>query len=156
MTLIYLHGLDSSGSGTKGRFFAAQFPTMLRPDFAGNLAERMAMLDEVIADASSLIVVGSSFGGLMGAMLAAARPERVKRLIMLAPALNFPDYAVPPVPLPTSATLVIGRDDLVTPPDLVIPAARASFADLTIELVDDDHLLHNTFTTLNWPALLSQ
>jgi predicted esterase YcpF (UPF0227 family) len=60
MTLIYLHGLDSSGSGTKGRFFAARFPDMLRPDFTGDLTERMAMLDEVIADASSLIVVGSS------------------------------------------------------------------------------------------------
>jgi pimeloyl-ACP methyl ester carboxylesterase len=129
---------------------------MLRPDFTGDLTKRMAMLDEVIADASSLIVVGSSFGGLMGAILAAARPERVKRLIMLAPALNFPGYTVPPVPLPTSATLVIGRDDLVTPPDLVIPAARASFANLAIELVDDDHLLHNTFTTLHWSALLSQ
>ena len=37
-TTYFLHGLDSSGSGTKGRFFALNFPHVVCPDFAGPLA----------------------------------------------------------------------------------------------------------------------
>jgi len=155
ITRLFLHGLDSSGSGTKGRYFSSRYPDMLRPDFSGTLQERMDALYTIISDRSELIAVGSSFGGLMAAELAIARPEMVKRLILLAPALNFPDYRIPDQKIDTETILVIGKDDDVTPPDIVVPAAEATFSDLEISVVDDDHLLHHTYRDLDWDSLLS-
>ncbi|MEE4166703.1 MAG: alpha/beta hydrolase [Desulfocapsaceae bacterium] len=154
MNTIFLHGLDSSGRGTKGSYFAKHFPTMLRPDFEGSLSERMSQLTTVIAGLNELIIVGSSFGGLMGACLCREQPEKVKRLIMLAPALNFGEYRIPDSKVTTESLLVIGKEDTVTPPEAVIPAAKATFSQLQIQLVDDDHLLHHYFYQMDWPTLL--
>ena len=155
LTTIFLHGLDSSGYGTKGRFFSERFPSMLRPDFEGTLVERLQRLDSIVSDMSNLVLVGSSFGGLMAACFAIRHPERVKRLIMLAPALNFSEYRPPATKVTPEALLVIGEHDVVTPPATVIPAAKATFANLDIQVVDDDHLLHRSFQKLDWKILLS-
>jgi len=155
VTTLFLHGLDSSGSGTKGRYFSKYFPSMVRPDFDGTLHQRMAQLNEVIIPLSELVIVGSSFGGLMGACLCCQQPDRVKRLIMLAPALNFPEYQPPGKKIGTESILVIGEKDIVTPPEIVIPAAKATFSQLEIRLVDDDHLLHSSFYTMDWQTLLA-
>ncbi|BDD88102.1 alpha/beta hydrolase [Desulfofustis limnaeus] len=154
MKRLFLHGLDSSGFGTKGRFFAERFPDMLRPDFDGSLSERLERLNRIVADEGALIIVGSSFGGLMATCLAKDQPERCKRLILLAPALNFKEYRPPPGKLAMETLLVIGRHDTVTPPSLVIPAAEATFANLETQVVEDDHLLHHTFQDLDWQHLL--
>lgn len=155
MNNLFLHGLDSSGFGTKGRFFAERFPGMLRPDFDGSLAERMDRLRAIVAGFDDLIVVGSSFGGLMATCLAKEQPELIKRIVLLAPALNFKEYHPPPVKLETETILIIGRHDTVTPPAIVIPSAQATFANLRSSIVDDDHLLHNTFRELDWSTMLS-
>jgi pimeloyl-ACP methyl ester carboxylesterase len=155
LNTIFVHGLDSSGLGTKGRYFSEHFPAMLRPDFEGSLSRRISQLTEIIAGIDELIVVGSSFGGLMGACLCQIQPEKVKRLVMLAPALNFPEYRIPEQKIETEALLVIGRQDTVTPPEIVIPAAEATFSRLQIRLVEDDHLLHHYFYEMDWPQLLN-
>lgn len=152
--LIFLHGLDSSGLGTKGRFFARHFPHILRPDFSGSLDERMARLTELCGGTTNLTLLGSSFGGLMATVFATQHHDRLARLILLAPALNYGDYHPPRKPLSLPTTLIIGKDDTVTPPDLVVPLAIATFADLDIRVVDDDHLLHQTFPALPWHRLL--
>jgi hypothetical protein len=36
----------------------------------------------------------------------------------------------------------------------VTPLAKATFADLEIRIVDDDHMLHETFQQLDWQKLL--
>ena len=155
-TRIFLHGLDSSGSGTKGIYFSTRFPDMMRPDFSGTLQERMTQLYTLLGEDSDFIVVGSSFGGLMGACLAIEHPDRVHRLIMLAPALNFPEFRVAHRKTTIETILVIGQDDVVTPPDIVVPAAEATFANLQLNIVDDDHLLHHTYMHLDWEYLLRQ
>jgi 8-oxo-dGTP pyrophosphatase MutT (NUDIX family) len=152
--LFFLHGLDSSGQGTKGRFFSQHFPHILRPDFSGNLEERMARLTELCGGGTYLTLIGSSFGGLMAVIFATRHPDRLARLILLAPALNYGDYHPPRKPLTIPTTLIIGKDDTVTPPDLVLPLASATFADLNIQVADDDHLLHRTFPALPWYRLL--
>jgi len=43
---------------------------------------------------------------------------------------------------------------MVTPVADVVPIARRIFTDLQLEVVADDHLLHRTFTTLDWASLL--
>lgn len=153
-TRVFLHGLDSSGSGTKGTFFSKRFPDMLRPDFTGTLQERLLQLYEITADLRNIIVVGSSFGGLMATCLAIAHPDRVERLILLAPALNFPEFRIPKHPVEAETILVIGSADVVTPPGIVIPAARASFSNPQITIAEDDHLLHQTYQNLDWDHLL--
>ena len=42
--IIFIHGLESSGQGYKGRFFRKIFPNILTPDFKGELNERMEQL----------------------------------------------------------------------------------------------------------------
>ena len=151
---IFLHGLDSSGRGTKGTYFSTRYPDMERPDFDGTLPQRMTQLYKMLGEDDTFIAVGSSFGGLMGACLAIDQPEKVHRLILLAPALNFHEFQVPDRQIETETVLIIGKDDVVTPPDIVVPAAEATFANLQASIVDDDHLLHNTYAGLDWNHLL--
>lgn len=151
---IFLHGLDSSGRGTKGTYFSTRYPDMLRPDFDGTLQQRMTQLYRLLGEDDRFIAVGSSFGGLMGTLLAVEQPDRVQRLILLAPALNFHEFQVPDRKIETETVLVIGKDDVVTPPNIVVPAAEATFAHLQARIVDDDHLLHRTYMSLEWESLL--
>lgn len=156
LTLIFLHGLDSSGNGTKGHFFAERFPQMLRPDFSGDLSARLARLEEITDGKENLILVGSSYGGLLATVFAGSHPGKVCRLILLAPALNFPEFASHAhMRLDVPVFLVIGRDDVVTPAAEVVPVARRVFSDLDLSVVADDHLLHQTFPVLDWTALLA-
>ena len=152
---LFLHGLDSSIQGTKARWFRAHFPQVGMRNYDGDLDRRLAQLEEQTAGTGTLILVGSSFGGLMAACFAARRPDRCRRLVLLAPALNFGGYRPPPAPLTVPALVVIGTGDTVCPPDLVIPLARAAFANLEVRIEDDDHMLHRTFPRLDWARLLT-
>jgi pimeloyl-ACP methyl ester carboxylesterase len=155
MTRIFLHGLESSSRGRKAQFFRQNFGGMLTPDFTGDLNNRLARLREILQDTTDLIMVGSSFGGLMAAIYGLEYPDKVKKLILLAPALNFPDFSAwqgRTSHIPTA--LFIGRHDTVTPPGPVVDAAGATFTNLTVSLLDDDHLLSKSFLQLDWPALL--
>ena len=156
MTGVFLHGLDSSSHGTKGSFFRAHFPRLLLPDFSGPLEERMAQLDRALGKAGDLLLIGSSFGGLMATILAMREPARVARLILLAPALNFPEFA--PYRrgrISQPAIIYVGSQDPVTPCREVEPIAREVFSVLTFNEVDDDHFLARTFPQLDWPTLLT-
>ena len=55
---------------------------MIIGDFRGPLKARMDKLDNLLANKTSLVLVGSSFGGVMGAVFAGKYPTRVKRLIL--------------------------------------------------------------------------
>lgn len=154
MTTYFLHGLDSSGRGTKGTFFLRTFPQVRCPDFSGDLATRLTQLQHLCADQRQLTLIGSSFGGLMATCFAIDRPEQVARLILLAPALNFAEYVPPETAIEIPTLLVVGRRDVVTPPDPVLPLARKTFACLEEQLVDDDHMLHDTFRRLPWHELI--
>jgi len=151
----FLHGLDSSGKGTKGCFFAKNFPHVSCPDFEGTLPKRLQQLEALCENQRQLILVGSSFGGLMATCYATKYPEKVISLILLAPALNFEGYQPPAGLLQIPTIIVIGKHDTVTPAALVIPLAKATFAKLEIRIEDDDHMLHNSFTTLDWASLLN-
>ena len=152
----FLHGLDSSGKGTKGQFFARNFPQVICPDFQGTLSNRLQQLAELCKSQQQLLFIGSSFGGLMATCFAAEQPEKVARLILLAPALNFESYRPPAVLLQIPTLLVIGKHDTITPAADVIPLAEATFACLEIRIEKDDHMLHKTFPRLNWQKLLHQ
>lgn len=153
-SIYFLHGLDSSGNGTKGKFFAENFPQINSPNFHGELATRIHQLEKLCERDNAITLIGSSFGGLMASCFTEKNRERVSRLILMAPALNFGDYT-PPVPaIGVPTLLLIGKHDDVTPMDPVLGLARKAFTNLTIWISDDDHMLHNSFTHLDWEKFL--
>jgi len=156
MTRVFIHGLESSSQGTKGLFFRERYPDMIIEDFHGPLKERMEKLNRLLEGMEELILVGSSFGGLMASIYACENESRVKKLILLAPALHIVDLAPclsRKLQIPVS--IFHGSSDDVVPPETVQAIARRIFARLDYHLVDDDHSLHLTFPQMDWAALLS-
>ena len=153
---IFIHGLESSSRGTKAVFFRDRFPGMLTPTFTGNLPQRMEKLDRILSGMSGIRMVGSSFGGLMATLFAMDNGERVKRVVLLAPALNLMEL-VPGKQKRISVPVEIyhGRNDEVIPLGEMRPVAEEIFAHLSFNVVDDDHFLHRTFKTLDWDTLLA-
>ncbi len=155
LTRVFIHGLDSSSRGTKGTYFRGRYPAMLMEDFTGSLEVRMARLTESLAGRDALILVGSSYGGLMAALFACHHPARVRKLILLAPALGHADFSPwYEAPLAMPVILYHGRFDTVVPAEPTRRVAERLFAALEHHLVDDDHDLHRVFPTLYWDRLL--
>ena len=155
MVTLFLHGLDSSSKGNKARWLRQHFPTVVTPDFTGSLDNRMKKLNVILAGKEELLLIGSSFGGLMATIYAQENESRVRKVILLAPALNYADF-LPYLGQKTSvsAQLYIGRQDVVCPVDIVVPAAQNIFTHLSVHLSDDDHLLRDTFTAIDWAELI--
>lgn len=152
---IFLHGLESSGRGFKAKLLRGIFPEMLTPDFSGALEERMAQLRPMLAQRGEWIIVGSSFGGLMGALFACQCPQHVYRLVLLAPALTWPQFAAtPPAPVAVPVVVYHGQRDTVVPLEPTRALAEQVFTNLTFHVVDDDHFLRETVTAIDWQTLL--
>ncbi len=113
---LFLHGLDSSIRGTKGQWFRHHFPEVRMRDYDGDLEQRLAQLEDQVAGLNRLILVGSSFGGLMAACFAIRHPELCRRLVLLAPALNFNGYQPPVSPLAVPVVInKLGTLDQILP-----------------------------------------
>jgi len=155
MTRVFIHGLESSSRGTKGVFFRDRYPDMIIEDFGGPLEDRMKQLNGLLAGRQDLCLVGSSFGGLMAAIYVCENEPRVRKVVLLAPALHVPDFRRflgRRVTVPVS--LYHGKNDDVVPPDAVRAIAGQVFENLDYHLVDDDHSLHVTFPLMDWKTLL--
>ena len=101
MRIFYLHGFASSPQSTKRAFLADRLrqhglmlhaPDFNEPDFSTLTMSRMlgqttTAVDEVADD--RVILIGSSLGGFVAVQTALARPGRVDRMVLLAPALDF-------------------------------------------------------------------
>ena len=155
-TRVFVHGLEGSSQGTKSRFFRERYPDMIIEDYTGSLDQRMDKLYRTLAGKEDLVLVGSSFGGLMVAMYACDNEGLVKRLILLAPALTleeFSPYLKRRIAVPV--TLYHGRQDGVVPPEPVRRIAQQVFTTLDYHAVDDDHPLGETFPSYDWDRLLA-
>lgn len=155
MTRVFIHGLESSSQGDKGRYFRERYPDMIITDYFGSLQERMQTLRKQLEGKGDLILVGSSFGGLMAAIFACEQEEKVRKLILLAPALSlggFDPYLSRRLSVPTA--IFHGSEDDVVPPEPVKEIAAKMFLNLTYHRVSDDHSLHGTFAAMDWDFLL--
>lgn len=154
MHKAFIHGLESSSKGTKALFFKNRYPEMIVPDFEGDLDERMERLAHLLSDKKNLFLVGSSFGGLMGALFALKHPEQVEKLILLAPALCFGKFILPDSnAIDVPVVIYHGTRDEVVSLEPVREIARTVFSDLRFHVVDDDHLLYKTFQIIDWDSL---
>jgi pimeloyl-ACP methyl ester carboxylesterase len=97
MRCLYLHGFASGTGSRKARAFQAALADkgveMNIPDLADGRFDRLTIsgqLDVIdrVLQGSPARLVGSSLGGYLAALYAAAHPE-VDRLVLLAPAFDF-------------------------------------------------------------------
>jgi pimeloyl-ACP methyl ester carboxylesterase len=155
--MIFLHGLESSSQTYKAGVIRRYFPELIVPDFTGPLEERMKALYPILGDNKNWTIIGSSFGGLMGAIFTCEHPDQVRKLVLLAPALMLPEFASysdrGPVSVPT--TVIHGRQDTVVPLEEVREIAQKVFSNLTYHIVDDDHRLHVATEMLDWKTILA-
>jgi len=153
--LIYLHGLESDSNSGKARTFREWFPGMVTPDFKGLFEERMIQLQPILADKDDWMIIGSSFGGLVGASFTCDHPTRIRKLILLAPALMLDPFASrAPNPVSVPTTIIHGMQDTVVPLEPVREIAQKHFTNLSFIVVDDDHRLHKTIHELDWKKIL--
>jgi alpha-beta hydrolase superfamily lysophospholipase len=152
---MFIHGLESSNQGTKAVFFREKYPDMMTPHFTGPLPQRMEKLHSILSDQTEIILVGSSFGGLMASIYAMENEGRVRKLILLAPAIHLMEstpYRTKKVALPV--WIYHGtRDDVIAIKEVENVATKV-FSDLRFHSVDDDHYLHKTFKQISWDQLL--
>lgn len=130
---------------------------MILEDFFGTFNERMEKLEGLLAGKENLILIGSSYGGLMSAVFACLNQERVRKLILLAPALHlepFKNCLSRKLHIPV--LIYHGMQDEVVPMADVRAIAPSVFRNLTFNVVDDDHSLHKTFASLDWDTLLEK
>jgi len=155
--MIFLHGLESSSQTYKASVIRNSFPELIVPDFTGPLEARMKALYPILGNKRDWTIIGSSFGGLMGAIFTCEHPEQVRKQVLLAPALMLPEFASfldrEPVTVPT--TIIHGTQDTVVPLEEVREIAKKVFSNLTYHIVDDNHRLHIATDTLDWKTLLS-
>ena len=102
MRVMYLHGFASSSKSSKASFFAAKLapygialeaPDLNEPDFSTLTVTRMLgqVADRLEAGNGPVALIGSSLGGFVAVQAALRHPQRVARLVLLAPALQFAD-----------------------------------------------------------------
>ena len=155
--MIFLHGLESSSQAYKASVMRKSYPELIVPDFTGPLEARMEALYPILGNEKDWTIIGSSFGGLMGAIFTCEHPEQVGKLVMLAPALMLPQFASfpghEPVSVPT--TVIHGTQDNTVPLEPVREIAQKVFSNLNYLIVDDDHRLHKATDMLDWKTILA-
>ena len=102
-SIFYLHGFASSAKSTKAAYLgerlerhgmALHCPDFNQPDFATLTMTRMLeQLDRAMAEVAGVtgpaMLIGSSLGGTLAVLAAAAFGARVDRLVLLAPAVRL-------------------------------------------------------------------
>lgn len=131
LTRVWLCGFGSDMDGTKAAHLHAAAARagrgFLRFDYSGcgrsegRFAEgtigrwrddALAMIDQV---GGPVLLVGSSMGGWIALLCALARPERVKGLVLIAPAPDFTERLMKPS-LPPGALAALARDGVWSRP----------------------------------------
>jgi alpha-beta hydrolase superfamily lysophospholipase len=162
--IIFVHGLESSGTGFKARLLKEIFPNILTPTFKefnpdalmyDLLEVRMRELESILNTKNNWIIIGSSFGGLMSVLYALQNPSNVKQLILLAPFLESRKLK-PRMYKPIDVPVVIfhGSKDNVVHYKGSKERAESFFTNLKYNIVNDDHFLHHTVKEINWRELI--
>ena len=113
-TILWLGGFRSDMGGTKAQVLAdwaaGRGRAFVRFDYFGHgessgdfikggcitrwREDALAVIDELVE--GPLVLVGSSMGGWLSLLVAAARPERVRAMVLVAPAPDFTEALMKP------------------------------------------------------------
>ena len=89
--LVWAHGLWGSPNGSKVTAIRESGIEVISPDFNEmELVDRVELLKKTI-DIGDIVLAGSSWGGLACALTAQEKPEKLRGLLLLAPALHYPE-----------------------------------------------------------------
>ena len=159
MLTVYLsHGLESGPNAMKVQALKGVVETLDNceavvmdyrnmPDPARRLEHLYATLDAQDTPADCWVMVGSSLGGWLSAMVSAR--FRTRGCFLLAPALGMPDYPeTSPELQPCHTHIIHGWQDDVVPAGPVIEIARQQR--LSLRMVNDGHRLQASL-----PVILS-
>jgi pimeloyl-ACP methyl ester carboxylesterase len=96
--VVYLHGFASGPTSSKARFFREKFaaagidvaiPALDGGDFRNlTITSQLAVIERQV-HGERVTLMGSSLGGYLAALYAAAHPNQVDHVIMMAPAFCF-------------------------------------------------------------------
>ena len=162
--IIFIHGLESSGKGFKGRFLKSIFANIITPDLKEfdpkismyDLFEyRMREVNSILSTKKLWVIIGSSFGGLLGSVYTLQNPHKVCQLILLAPYLvsrKLKPRMYKPIDIPVIA--YHGKNDKVVRYKMARERAKIFFTNLKYNIVDDDHRLKSTVKLINWQELI--
>jgi len=148
-TAVWLGGFHSEMSGTKAQalaeWAAATGRDYLRFDWFGHGRSEGRFVDGTITrwrgDALNVIdsltegpvvLVGSSMGGWLACLAALARPDRVRALVLIAPAADFTEALLKPS-LPPRALAALQHDGVWTRPS----AYEAGGYEISAALLED-------------------
>ena len=151
--LFFLHGMESSPRGTKAQRLKNRFPNCQIPALPPRVDQRARIIEDRITEPAWLI--GSSLGGLSALLFAMKRPERVKGLVLFAPAVGFFDPAFLEkkemervkttfIPAGIPSIVVAGEEDAVIPMTDIREMIDRSPDASNIEFITvmDDHSLN--------------
>jgi uncharacterized protein len=98
MRIVYLHGFASGPQSSKAQFFRARFeelgvpfeiPQLDEGNFeALTISAQLAVIDRAVRG-EPVTLMGSSLGGYLAALYASRHPN-IEKLVLLAPAFQFP------------------------------------------------------------------
>ena len=148
-SVVWLGGFHSDMTGTKAQALAewalARGQAYVRFDYFGHGQSAGAFVDgtitrwrtDVLAVLDQLVegpavLVGSSMGGWLACLAAVARPDRIKALVLVAPAADFTEKLITPG-LPPEAIAALARDGAWTRPSAYDDGGYA----ITARLLED-------------------
>ena len=139
--VLFLHGKESTPYGSKYGTLHENF-SVDSPDFQGmGIWERLEKIENLTEGMSDLVVVGSSYGGLLAGLLYNRHPDRIKGYVLMAPAFNY-EEAGEIDKVPEQAFVIHGSNDSVVPIDEV--AQFCEERGLPFIEVEDEHRLRQS------------
>jgi pimeloyl-ACP methyl ester carboxylesterase len=131
-TVLWLGGFHSDMTGTKAQVLADQAEATgaayLRFDYFGHgesdgqfrdgtisrwREDALAVIDDLTE--GPLVLVGSSMGGWIACLAAIARPERVKAMVLIAPAPDFTEKLMEPSLSPEAKAVIAANGFWIRP-----------------------------------------
>ena len=112
------------------------------------LVNRVELLEKTI-EIGDVVLAGSSWGGLACALTAQKKPDKLKGLLLLAPALHYPeppndnpDNLIAPDGIPV--TIIHSKTDDIVPISASKNYANRSGNHVNLIVVEDSHVLENS------------